>query len=375
MGAVGRIAALVRKEARQLGRDRPTFALTFGMPILQLLLFGFAIDNDPRGLPAGILVADPGRIARAVAAAAETTGYLRWIDGIASEAEADRALRRGRAQVVLTLPSDLERRLVRGEPVQILLEADATDPTAVANAVTALRSAVEQTLARELDGPLAARAGRPASVELLVHRRWNEEAITRHNVVPGLLSVVLTMTMVMMTALAVTRERERGTLEGLLALPVRPVEVMAGKILPFLVIGAIQVTVVLAAARLLFAVPIEGSLALLALGTLLFVAVNLGIGFTLSTIATSQLQAMQLSFFFLLPSILLSGFAFPFRGMPGWAQAVGEALPATHYLRIVRGLMLKGAGLEDVAAELLALGLLLLLTGALALARWRPTLD
>jgi ABC-2 type transport system permease protein len=264
---------------------------------------------------------------------------------------------------------------VRQEQAQIAIEADATDPATTGNALGAVDQAIAQTLARDLAGPLGLLRSRDGPVEVLLHRRYNPESITRYNVVPGLLGVILTMTMVMMTSLAVTRERERGTMENLLAMPVRPVEVMAGKIAPYILIGAVQVAVVLTAAKLLFGVPFVGSAMLLAMATLLFITVNLALGFTFSTVAQNQLQAMQMSFFFLLPSILLSGFAFPFRGMPVWAQAIGEVLPNTHFLRIVRGLMLKGADFQEIAAELAALALILVIVSAVALSRYKVTLD
>jgi len=372
---VQRLLAMIYKETLQLRRDRLTFAMTFGMPIMQLLLFGYAINNDPKGLPAAILYADESAITRSIVAAIGNTGYFRFVKNATSEAEADALLQDGEVQFVVHIPSDMTRRLVRGERAQIAVEADATDPATTGNALAAVDQAVARALDHDLTGPLAARAGRDKPVEVVLHRRYNPEGLTRYNVVPGLLGVILTMTMVMMTALAVTRERERGTMENLLAMPVRPVEVMMAKIAPYIVIGCVQVTVVLILAQLLFGVPIVGSVAHLALATLLFITVNLAVGFTFSTIAQNQLQAMQMSFFFLMPSILLSGFAFPFRGMPEWAQWIGEALPTTHFLRVVRGVMLKGAGLQDLGMEILALVAILAVVSAVALSRYRVTLD
>ena len=273
------------------------------------------------------------------------------------------------------MPSDLTRRLVRRERAQVAVEADATDPATTGNALAAVNQAVAQALAHDLTGPLESFNGRDGPVDVVLHRRYNPEGVTRYNIVPGLLGVILTMTMVMMTALAVTRERERGTMENLLAMPIRPMEVMVGKIAPYIVIGCVQVVVILLVAKVLFGVPIVGSLTVLALATMLFITVNLAIGFTFSTVAQNQLQAMQMSFFFLMPSILLSGFAFPFRGMPAWAQAIGEALPNTHFLRIVRGLMLKGASPAEIATEIGALVALLIAVTVLALSRYRVTLD
>ena len=375
MGFLKRLIAMIIKEALQLRRDRLTFAMMFGMPIMQLILFGFAINNDPKGLPTAVLSADPSAITRALVSTIGNTGYFSFTNAVATEKEADELLQRGAVQFIITVPGDFTRRLIRRETAQIAVEADATDPATIGNALAAVDQAVSQTLARELSGPLALYRGTAAPVEVLLHRRYNPEGITRFNVVPGLLGVILTMTMVMMTALAVTRERERGTMENLLAMPVTAIEVMIGKITPYILIGAIQVVVILVAAKILFGVPFEGSIGLFAIATLLFITVNLALGFTFSTVAQNQLQAMQMSFFFLMPSILLSGFAFPFRGMPGWAQTVGEALPVTHFLRIVRGLMLKGASFEQIAGEMAALGLTLVIVAAVAISRYRVTLD
>ena len=375
MGWLARLMAMIAKEALQLRRDRLTFAMMFGLPIMQLVLFGFAINNDPKGLPSAVLASDHTRLSRALVAAIGNTGYFSFTTPAATEAEADELLQRGAVQFIVTIPGGFTRHLIRHERAQISIDADATDPATIGGALAAVSQATAQTLARELTGPLAGYRPQPVPTEVVLHRRYNPEGITRYNVVPGLLGVILTMTLVMMTALAVTRERERGTMENLLAMPVRPLEVMAGKIAPYVLIGAVQVVVVLTAARELFGVPFEGSLALFSLATLLFITLNLAIGFTFSTIAQNQLQAMQMSFFFLMPSILLSGFAFPFRGMPGWAQAIGEVLPATHFLRVVRGLMLKGASLAQIAGEVTVMGLMLFVVWVLAISRYRVTLD
>ena len=375
MGFLQRLLAMIVKEARQLRRDRLTFAMMFGIPIMQLVLFGFAINNDPKGLPTAVLASDHSAITRALISTIGNTGYFSLTNAVSTEAEADSLLQRGTVQFIITIPGNFTRKLIRHEKAQIAIEADATDPATIGGALAAVNQAASQTLTRELSGPLALYRASAAPVDVLLHRRYNPEGITRYNVVPGLLGVILTMTMVMMTALAVTRERERGTMENLLAMPVRPIEVMAGKIAPYIVIGAVQVSVVLTAAKILFGVPFVGSFTLFAVATLLFITVNLALGFTFSTIAQNQLQAMQMSFFFLLPSILLSGFAFPFRGMPGWAQMIGECLPVTHFLRIVRGLMLKGASLDQIAGEIATLLLMLVIVSALAVSRYRVTLD
>jgi len=370
-----RLAAMIAKEVLQLLRDRLTFAMMFGMPILQLLLFGYAIDTDPHHLPTAVLAADQSQITRTILSALSNTGYMRFTHRPKSEAEANELLQSGEVQFVVTIPSDFTRRLVRGERAQVLIDADATDPIAAANPLAAAGPAISQALARDLVGPLIGLRDKAYSVDVVLQRRYNPEGKSRLNIVPGLLAVILTMTMVMMTALAVTRERERGTMENLLAMPVRPIEVMIGKIVPYIAIGAVQVVVILLVAWLLFGVGVQGSLALFCLGTALFITANLAIGFTISTLTQNQLQAMQASFFLMLPSILLSGFMFPFRGMPPWAQWIGEVLPATHFMRIVRGVMLKGAGLGSISAELAALLAILLIVSTLAISRYRVTLD
>jgi ABC-2 type transport system permease protein len=370
-----RLWAIVVKEALQLRRDRLTFGMMFGVPIMQLLLFGYAIDTDPHNLPTAVIAADDSTITRSVLWALRSTGYMNFVARPRSEAEANAMLQRGEVQFVVTIPSDFTRRLVRGERAQINIDADATDPMAAANPLAAAQPAIDQALARDFVGPLASLRPKADAIEVVLQRRYNPEGKSRLNIVPGLLAVILTMTLIMMTALAVTRERERGTMENLLAMPVRPIEVMVGKILPYIVLGSVQVVVFLLVSRLLFDVTVEGSVALLGLGTALFITVNLAIGFTISTLTQNQLQAMQASVFVLLPSILLSGFMFPFRGMPVWAQYMGEALPATHFMRIVRGVMLKGASLGDVSAELVAIVGILLIVSALAISRYRVTLD
>ncbi len=375
MGFFRRLWAIMVKEARQLRRDRLTFAMMFVIPIAQLILFGFAINTDPKGLPAAILAYDHSPLSRALISGIGQTGYFAFVAEPRTEAEADALLQRGEVQFVITIPDRLTRRVVRGETAAVLVEADATDPATIAPALSAVNGAVSQTLARELNGVLSRHQAGASAVDVRLHRRYNPEGITRYNIVPGLLGIILTMTMVMMTALAVTREYERGTMENLLAMPVRPLEVMAGKIAPYIIIGTMQVIVVLVAARILFDVPFEGSPVLFTLSTMLFITVNLAIGFTFSTVARNQLQAVQMSFFFLMPAILLTGFAFPFRGMPGWAQAIGEALPATHFIRIVRGVMLKGATPAQVAGEIAVLAFMLVLVATLAVSRYRVTLD
>ena len=370
-----RFWAILTKEFVQMRRDRLTFAMMIGVPILQLVLFGFAINSDPKALPTAILVADNSNYARTLIRAIENSGYFRIVRDLVSESEAERALALGNVQFVITIPENFGRKLQRGERPILLVEADATDPAATSNALATLNAINQNALSRDLNGPLQSLQQAAPPFELRVQRRYNPEGITQYNIVPGLIGVVLTMTMVMMTSLAVTREYERGTMENLLATPVRPIEVMVGKIVPYIIVGYVQVTVILGAAKLLFAVPMIGSLVLLSCALILFIAANLAIGYTFSTLAKSQMQAMQMTFFFFLPSMLLSGFMFPFRGMPQWAQWLGEVFPLTHFLRVVRGILLKGNGPADIMPNVWPIAVFLLIVGAIALARYRETLD
>ena len=370
-----RLAAVLVKEFIQIRRDRLTFAMMIGIPVMQLLLFGYAINADPRGLPTALRAADESPFSRSFVAAMENSGYFKIVARVDSEAAANRLLELGTVQFVVNIPQDFSRKLQRGERPSLLIEADATDPAATSNALAALLTLNRTALDRDLYGGLRPLRAGPPPFELIVHRRYNPEGITEYNVVPGLIGVILTMTMVIMTALGMTRERERGTMEALLAMPVRPVEVMLGKILPYILIGYVQVVLVLIAARFLFGVPMVGSVLLLSALLVVFMAANLSIGFTFSTIAKNQLQAMQMAFFFFLPSLLLSGFMFPFRGMPGWAQTLGEFLPLTHFLRIVRGILLKGNGPGEIVHELWPLIAIMLAAMLVALKRYRQTLD
>jgi ABC-2 type transport system permease protein len=371
----GRVIAVLRKEFTQLKRDRLTFAMLIGVPLVQLVLFGYAINGDPRRLPTAVVSAEASPFVRSIVRAAENTGYFEVIAAAASDGEAERLIAEGRVQFALVFPSDFTRTLLRGERPVLGVYVDATDPSATGPAVAALASLPQLALQHELRGPLAGLRGASAPFETRVHRRYNPEGITAYNVVPGLMGVILTMTLVMMTGMAMTRERERGTLENLLATPIRPLEMMIGKIAPYMLIGYAQVLIVYGAARALFDVPMAGSHALLALLVLLFIFATLTVGFLFSTVARSQMQAMQMTMFFFLPNILLSGFMFPFRGMPAWAQWIGEALPLTHFLRIVRGIMLKGVGLADVQGEVAAIAAFWLVASLLALKRYRQTLD
>lgn len=367
--------AVFVKELQQMLRDRLTFAMAIGVPVLQLVLFGYAINTDPKGLPTALVAADTGPMARSVSAALQNTGYFRITYAGTSEAVGEALLETGEAQFMVAIPADFSRRVVRGERPAILVAVDATDPSASGNAIAALAQIADQALAHDLGGALAPLRGKESPYEIRIHRRYNPEGLTRYNIVPGLIGTILTMTMVMLTGLAMTRERERGTMENLLATPVRPIEVMLGKILPYVMIGYVQLGVILVAAWLLFQVPMLGSFSLLMATIGLFMVANLAVGFTFSTLARNQLQAMQMTFFFFLPSMLLSGFMFPFRGMPQWAQWLGEVLPLTHFLRIVRGVMLKGNDAAQIAPEVWPMLVFVLTAGTVALLRYRQTLD
>jgi ABC-2 type transport system permease protein len=370
-----RWVGIIVKEFIQLKRDRLTFGMIIGIPVLQLILFGYAINADPKRLPTAVLAADSGPYARSLVSALQTSGYFRLERHAANEQELEELLAHGTVQFAVTIPENFGRKLVRGERPVLLIEADASDPSATGNALAALSQIALGALSRDLRGPLAELAPVPAAVDIRVHRRYNPEGVTAYNIVPGLIGTILTMTMVLMTGLAMTRERERGTFENLLATPALPIEVMTGKIVPYIMIGLIQVTLIIAAALALFEVPMLGDPLLLYLVVVLFIAANLTLGITFSSIARNQLQSMQMTFFFFLPSILLSGFMFPFRGMPEWAQWLGSLLPLTHFLVLVRGIMLKGNGLADLWPQIWPILAFMLAVIAIGLRFYKRTLD
>jgi len=366
---------MIVKEFIQMRRDRITFGMMIGIPILQLVLFGYVINSDPKHLPAAVLLADHGPQGRTLLEAIRNSGYFDFVLEAKTEEEAREMLARGDVQFVVNIPEDFTRNLLRGDRPAVLVEADATDPAATGNALGALRTLIDTALTNDLKGPLSSLASTPGPVDLRIHAMYNPEAITQYNIVPGLMGVVLTMTMVMITALAITRERERGTMENLLAMPAHPAEVLVGKIVPYILVGYVQVGLILVVARLLFRVPMAGSLPLLMAVSLVFITANLAMGIMFSTVAGNQLQAVQMAFFFFLPSMLLSGFMFPFRGMPQWAQAIGEILPLTHFLRIVRGILLKGNGFPEVVRQLWQIAVFAAIALAVGIKRYRQTLD
>ncbi|SAK89460.1 ABC-2 type transporter [Caballeronia hypogeia] len=367
--------SIVTKEFLQLRRDRITFGMIVGLPIVQLALFGYAINTDPKHLPTAIITADQSPFSRSFIAAMEHSQYFDIVETLPDDEAGRRALAQGRVLFVLNIPADFSRRLLRGERPALLVEADATDPTAVSKATMALSNLAQSVAQKDITGPLAYLNGRPAAFDVQVHNLYNPEGITQYNVVPGLMGVILTMTLVMMTGLAITRERERGTMENLLATPVRPIEVMTGKIIPYVFIGLIQATIILMATRFVFHVPLIGNPFAIYLAALLFIAANLTVGITLSSLAQNQLQAMQLTMFYFLPNILLSGFMFPFAGMPRWAQFIGNLLPLTYFNRLIRGILLKGNGWADLWPSVWPMMLFTVIVMGIALRFYRRTLD
>jgi ABC-2 type transport system permease protein len=363
--------AMLVKEFIQLRRDRVSFAMIVMIPVMQLLLFGYAINTTPRHLPTAVLLQEDSDVARSILKALENTAYFRFTQKVHDVAEFDNLLKSGKVLFGVEIPRGFERAVRRGDHPALLVAADATDPVAAGAGLGALGALVQTALQHDLH------AGDPPSMpfEIRTHARYNPAAESRLNIVPGLVGTILTMTMLIFTALSVTREIERGTMESLLSMPIKPVEVMFGKIVPYVIVGFVQASLIVGIGALLFGVPILGSVMLLALLSTLFITTNLSIGYTFSTIVQNQLQAMQLSMMFFLPSILLSGFMFPFAGMPVWAQYIGEGLPLTHYIRIVRAIMLKGATIYNLQYDTIALIALMLLAMTIAVTRFRRTLD
>ncbi|MFT5889356.1 MAG: ABC-2 type transport system permease protein [Zhongshania sp.] len=373
--SLARINAVFIKELIQMRRDRLTFAVMLAIPILELVLFGFAINTDPKHLPTAVHAEEYTPFVRSILSGLENSEYFDVTMSAPDSRDGDQLLASGEAVFIIEFPLGFSEKLVRGERPQLLISADATDPVAASNALARLNTIVNSALRHDLRGHLSYLQAGSNPIDLVVHPRYNPEGITQYNIVPGLLGVILTMTLVMITGMAMTRETERGTMENLLAMPGSPFEVMLGKILPYVGVGSVQTLIILVAAHWLFAVPFIGSISLLVLSVAVFIVANLALGFTFSTIAQSQIQSMQLTMFFFLPSILLSGFMFPFRGMPVWAQAIGEVLPLTHFLRVVRGIMLKGAGFKDLRYDLAVILAFTLVVMCVALIRYKRTLD
>jgi len=370
-----RLAALIRKEFIHLRRDKVTLAMIVSIPTMQLILFGYAINVTPKQLPTAMLVQDHSVFSRSFIGSLKATGYFKIVRNARSEKELDHLITSGAVQFGVQIPANFGLDVRRGVRPALLIIADATDPATTGSAIAALEGLQNRLFDRELRGP-GNRAIQPASAfEIRIHRRYNPSLKTPLNIVPGLLGIILTMTMLIFTSQAVTREYEQGTMEGLLVMPLNRIEIMVGKILPFVVVGFVQMAIILLAGTLMFGIPMRGSLILLLVLTSLFIMSNLAMGYTFSTLARNQLQAVQMSFMFFLPNIIMSGFAFPFRGMPQWAQIIGEILPLTHYIRIVRGIMLKGATMNDLIIDTLAMAFFTILIMVLAVSRFRQTLD
>jgi ABC-2 type transport system permease protein len=370
-----RFKGIVAKEFIQMRRDRLTFVMMMGIPLLQLMLFGYAINVNPKHLPIEVLLGDNGPQGRTLLYAFKNTSYFDFVRLLKTEADGQEALARGETQFVISIPPNFSRGLLRGNRPAILVEADATDPVATGYAIGSLNALAMSALQNDLKGPLAYLNGTNGPFDLQVHSLYNPEVNTQYNIVPGLMGVILTMTMIMITGLAITRERERGTMENLLSMPTRPLEVLVGKITPYILVGYVQLGLILGMAHFLFRVPVLGSVPLLLAAALVFIAANLAMGIMFSTVAQNQLQAMQMAFFVFLPSILLSGYLFPFRGMPIWAQAIGEVLPLTHFLRIARGILLKGNSLGEIAPEIWPIALFAAVALTIGVKRYRQTLD
>ena len=363
--------AVLVKEFIQLKRDRVSFAMIIMIPLVQLMLFGYAINTNPRHLPTAVLLQERSDLARSVLASLRNTDYFKVTQLPRTEAEVDQLLASGTVLFAIEIPANFERAVRRGDKPAILVAADATDPVAAGSALSALSQVLQTALSHDRDVPDSP----VMPFEIRTHARYNPAGVTQLNIVPGLVGTILTMTMLIFTALSVTREIERGTMESLLAMPITPVEIMLGKIAPYIMVGFVQASLIIGIGVTLFGVPVVGNLGVLAALSTLFIATNLSIGYTFSTVAQNQLQAMQMSMMFFLPNILLSGFLFPFSGMPTWAQYVGEALPLTHYLRIVRSVMLKGSSVVDLRYDAVALFVLMLVAMTIAVTRFRRTLD
>lgn len=370
-----RLWAVITKEFIQMRRDRLTFAMMVGIPIVQLILFGLAINTNPKDLPTAVLTQDNSPYTRAFIQGLKNTQYFKISHEVNSEKEAKQLIATGKVLFLVSIPTDFTYKLLRQETPDILVEADASDPVATGNALSAVRILAQNVLDQTAKGTVHYVLNSPPSFNVVIHAKYNPESISQYNIIPGLLGIVLTMTMVVITSLAITRERERGTMENLLATPAQPAEVMIGKIVPYIIVGYIQVILIVVIAHFVFLVPLEGSMMLLFFSALPFIAANLAVGLTFSSIAKNQLQAMQMAFFYFLPSMLLSGFLYPFAGMPQWAQYIGNVLPLTHFIRVVRGIMLKGNGFMEIWPQLLAICLFTLIALLIGVSRYRRTLD
>ncbi len=370
-----RLIAIIKKEFIQLKRDRGTLGMIIMLPIIQLLLFGYAINTDPKNLPTAIISEDNTFLTRSIVAGLQNSEYFRVTHHISSDKQGNKLLKQGKVFFVISIPDNFTQNVIRGAKPEILLQADATDPTAISNAVSSLNGITNKIIQENMKGNLSYLKNQPSPFSIIVHKLYNPEGFTKYNIVPGLIGLVLIFSGVMMTALAITRERERGTMENLLSMPIKPIEIMMGKIIPFVFIGLFQVGIVLLIAYFLFSIPIFGSVLLLFSCSLLFIICNLAIGFLISTIAKNQTQALQMSVFVILPSVVMTGFMFPFQAMPIWAQAIAKCIPLTYFLKIARGIILKGADFIDIFPNLWPLGVIVAFLTIITLHIYKNTLD
>lgn len=370
-----RLKAIIKKEFIQLLRDNTTLKMIVMLPIIQLLLFGFAINLDPKNLPTAIISQDNSFITRSIVTGLQNSKYFKITHNISSDKEGDELLKQGKVLFVISIPDNFTQDVIRGKKPEILLQADATDPTGISGAVSSLNGITEKVITENIKGNLSYLKNTKPAFSIILHKSYNPEGFTRFNIVPALIGLILVFTGVMMTALAITRERERGTMENLLSMPVKPIEVMIGKIMPFVFIGLFQSIIVLCLANYLFLIPILGNIGLLFASIILFIICNLSMGFLISTVAKNQAQALQMSLLVLMPSIIMSGFMFPFQGMPAWAQAIGQCIPLTYFVRIVRGIMLKGAGFIDILPHLYPLCIIVLVLTFITMKAYKNTLD
>ena len=371
-----RIVAIVKKEFVQMRRDKLTLAMMIGIPIVQLIIFGFAINSNPKHLSTYILNGDgQSQFTRHFISSLQNSKYFDIKGTLYSPDKAQHNMLSGKATFIITIPPGFNNKLIRGENPEILLEADSVDPQTIGSALAVANIVFKNSVSTFAKGSLQYLKGSDDLVQLKIHRNYNPNQIMQFSTVPSLLGVILTLTLVFVTALSMTREAERGTMENLLCMPVRPIEVLLGKIGPYIVMGLIQMVLIVILGHYLFNVPVNGNILLLLLMGLVFIIATLSVGIVFSTIARNQLQAVQMSMFFFLPSIMLSGFMFPFKAMPVWAQYIGQCLPLTHFNIIVRGIMIKGAGFKDLQMQLYYIVIFMVIVLTIGVLRYRKTLD
>lgn len=372
-----RIKGLIRKEFILIIRDRGTIAMLVILPIMLLIVFGFAINLDPKNLPTAIISYDHSPLTRNFISGLQTSGYFNIVNTTTDVNLVREKLNSGKISFAMTIPANFTKKYIRGENPQLLVEIDGSDPgssaSALGNVLPILNLAIQQFNERGLAPPMPSTFER--TVNLTIHRMYNESNRSAFNIVPGLIGVLLTITMVMLTSTAITSEFESGTMEMLLSTPLLPTEIILGKVIPYIVLGYLQLTSVLIFGKLLIHIPIQGSLFLLYVAAAPFIIANLMVGMIFSAIATTPMQAMQLSTFYQLPSMFLSGYVFSFYGMPLWAQWIGTCLPMTYFMRITRGIMLKGSDMVQIVPNILPIIVIALLLIILTRMVFRKTLD